>query len=50
MLDKLLWEVEKEAMKLAFNKGGSWARYDELKAQADKALEEWIKQYEVKKI
>lgn len=48
MLDKLLWEVEKEAMKLAFNKGGSWKRYYALKAEADKALEDWIKDYDEK--
>lgn len=41
-LDKLLLEVEREALKLAFNKGGSWERYNQLKAEADSALEQYL--------
>ena len=41
-LDRLLLEVEKEALKLAFNKGGSWERYNQLKAEADAELEQYL--------
>lgn len=47
-IERLLLEVEKEALKLAFNKGGSWERYNQLKAEADTALEQWIKDYDEK--
>ena len=45
-LDKLLLEVEREALKLAFNKGGSWERYNQLKAEADSALEHYLSTFD----
>ena len=47
-IEKILFEVEKEAMLLAFNKGGDWDRYNYLKGKADAMLEQWIKDYEEK--
>lgn len=48
MDNKTLFELELEALKLAFNKGGSWERYYYLKGKADAELEQWLKDYETK--
>lgn len=46
-LDRLLREVEREALLLVFNKG-DWNRYSALKERADAELSEYLASYEEK--
>ena len=48
-MDNTLRELEREALLLAFGKGGSWKRYWYLKDKADAELAAFIASYEKKK-
>lgn len=45
-MDATLLELEREALLLLFDKGGSWERYWYLKGKADAELENYLTEYE----